>query len=170
MKPEIKYGIITGLLVCLWVMIEYFLGFHTTKFETGKYSGYFATIIPIMAIYLLLKQKREADNNTLTLKKGLRAGTLMSLITAIITTIFFFIYNHYINPNWMEFAMEWEKNNMLKQGMSEVAIDAQLSKFNSMNTDFAQIVQGLIGTTFMGIIISFIIALILRRNAESPIN
>jgi hypothetical protein len=170
MKPEIKYGIITGLLICLWVMIEYFLGFHTTKFETGKYSGYFATIVPIITIYLLLKNKREFYNNTLTLKQGLRAGTLMSLITAIITTVFFLIYNHYINPGWMQQAMEWEKNNMLKQGLPQAVIDSQLSKFNSMNTDSAQIVQGLIGTIMMGMIISFFMTLTLRRGVELPTN
>ncbi|MFQ5605591.1 MAG: DUF4199 domain-containing protein [bacterium] len=164
MNPEVKFGIITGVGVCLWVLGEYFLGFHTTKLAVGKYSGYFSIIIPVVTIYLTLKQKRDYEYaGTLSIGQGIKAGLILSIISAVITTLFFMVYNRFINPDWMELAMEWEKNNLIAAGATEIEISVAMAQFESMNSLPYQIFTGLLIPPIVGSFIALVQTLILRR-------
>ena len=169
MKTEIKFGLIAGIGVILWVMAEYFLGFHTTRFEIGRYSGYFSSLIPIAALYVALKTRRDKEQaGFLTIKQGVQSGFVISLIASVIITLFFLIYNNYINPEWIKLAMAWEKQQMLQHGASQAEIAAKMKQLEAMNSPMAQVLWGLVGTTGMGTLFSLVIAIVLKRKKEEP--
>lgn len=172
MKLEIKYGIITGVGICLWVLMEYTLGFHNERLDTGigRYSDYFASIIPIVALFMAIKTKRDKYNKgLLSLKDGLKTGLLISLVSAFITTIFFYIYNNYINPGWIEMALEVEKNNMLAAGASKESIEEKMAQYKGLSSGVAQAASIYFSTVLMGLIYSLIISFILRRTHKEDI-
>ncbi|MGH2575679.1 MAG: DUF4199 domain-containing protein [Ignavibacteria bacterium] len=167
MKTEIKYGLITGIAVCIWILLEFILGFHNEKLEIGKYSGYFATIIPIITLYLTIKEKRDMHlNGFLTLGQGIKTGLIVSLISAVITTLFFMIYNNYINPGWMELAMEWEKSQMMQSGASQTEIAEKIKQYETMYSPTNQLLFGFLATVAVGFILSLIISLILKKKSN----
>ncbi len=164
MKLEVKFGLITGIGICIWVLLEYALGFHNENLEMGKYSGYFSSIIPVTALFIAIKTRRDKINDhTLTLREGVGTGFIISLITAVITTIFFYIYNHYINPGWMDMALEYETKSLLASGMSKADIEKRMVEYNEMRSDLAQAAYMFFSTMLMGLIFSLIISLILRK-------
>ena len=170
MKTEIKYGLITGAGVCLWVMTVYFLGFHTApeKMHIGEYSGFFSYIIPIVCLYLGIKNKRDKElGGYIRFGQGLTTGFLMTLITALITVIFFFIYNKFINTDWMEIGIEYTRKKLVVEGLNPAEISLRIENMRKMYTLKMQLTGAFIGTIIQGMILSVVISFILRKENKS---
>jgi len=98
-----------------------------------------------------------------SLLQGWKTGAIVALIAAPISTAFSWIYHHYINPQSLEFLVDYEREKMLLSGLDASQMNARLNLLKAGDTDFAQIVGGLVGTIVMSLILSLIISLILRR-------
>ena len=162
MKPEYKYGLITGAVVCLWTLAEFMLGFHTTHSSLGEYSGYFSAVIPLITLTLLLRSL-QATQGPLTLRRGLGAGLLASFIAALLVYSFLLIYNHFIDPGWIDVALDGKVGLLRARGVSEVAIRQEIVSFRRMNGPLGLAVAILGGMPLMGGSFSVIITLVLRR-------
>ena len=64
------YGFLCGLAMSGWIMIEFLLGFHSTSFEIGRYSGYFSVIIPVVFIFVALRERQSQSKGILAVKEG----------------------------------------------------------------------------------------------------
>ena len=169
MKPELKYGLLNSAGICLWVLLEYALGFHTTKMAIGQYTGYFSNIIPITMLFLAIRERRDKFNGgTLTFGQGMKTGILISLITAVIATIFMYFYYTAINPHFVELGIEFEKNKLIQSGMSEADIAARLESMKAMYGLPFQLGAILVLTPVVGSVYSAIISAILRRKPARP--
>lgn len=169
MKPEIKYGLITGAGVCLWIIAEYLLGFHTTRLEIGEYSGFFSTLVPVVTLFLLLKGKREAAaDGRLGLGQGVCSGLFASFIAALIVYCFMFVYNQFINPGWLDNTLDWKVAQMRAQGLAEIDIRKEITFYRQANSPAGLIVTTLVGMTLMGAIFSLGLTLLLRRQPRPP--
>ena len=168
MKLEIKYGLISGAGVCAWVLVEFFLGFHNEQLAIGKISSTLATVIPVVVLYRALKEKRDQrPDGELDTTAGLKSGLAISVIAAAMTTVFLWVYQHFINPGWMEKALEFEKAQMASAGATAEAIERRVAVFNILHSDGIQIITGLTGTLVMGLAISLIITSILKKKTPT---
>ena len=168
-KIEIKYGVISGEGVCAWVLVEYFLGFHNEHLAIGKITGYLATVIPVVVLYRALKEKRDQQpDGDLATGNGIKAGLVISAIAGVITTAFFWTYKHFINPGWMDRALEFEKAQWANAGVGTEMIDRKVAAFNALNSDEIQVVTGLIGTMVVGLAISLVLTSILKKKSPGP--
>src|ERR1017187_3150150 len=113
LKTEQTFGIISGLLVCALVMVAHFMGYYTTKIDSGKFLGVCFLIIPIVFILvgIYVKKTKELDGY-LELKDGLKTGIIISFINGIITTIFLLIYFNFINPDYFPKYIVYETKVM----------------------------------------------------------
>jgi hypothetical protein len=161
MRTEVKFGIILGLGICVYTVIAHLLGFYTNNIQAGKTGDIMITLLPIMVLYFAIREKRNR-NRSLTLWQGIKTGLLVALISFPISTAFLWVYHHYINPNWLTYILAFEQESMTRAGVSAGEISSRLDRMRSGNSDFAQIVGGLIGTTVLGLILSLIFSLILR--------
>ncbi len=166
MNTGVRFGILTGAAVSSYVLLEYALGFHTTQLEIGKYSGYGASLIPIVTIFLALRNFRNA-NNSLSFKQGVQVGFSVAFVAALITTLFFYIYNSYINPNWMEIAAELEKQKMIAEGAAQARIEKFTEQMQRMSNTWMQAAGNFIGSTTMGVIITLIETAIMKKQNNS---
>jgi len=162
MRTEIKYGLIFGAGICLYTLSAHLLGFYTTDIQIGKYGDIVIILLPIVVIFLAIREKRQVDGS-LSLFQGIKTGLLVALVSFPISTIFLWIYHHYINPNWLEFIIEYERGNMVQAGLGASDTAARINAIRAGNSDFAQVVGGFVGTIVIGFIISLVISLILRR-------
>jgi len=164
MKPEVKYGVFCGIGVSLWVVVEYLLGFHGKHMGIGEYSGYFSSIIPLVLIYLVLRERRHLwHHGSLTFWQGFQYGVILSLISAVIITTFFWIYNHFINPGWLDAATEYQRRKMLKAGAGEAEIRQKLDELQKYSRPAYQIVWNFIGTAGLGLLFTVIISLFMKK-------
>ncbi len=167
MKLELRYSLLTGLGICAYIIVEYLLGWHTTKVEVGETSGYFAIIIPLITYYLALKEKRDKENNgSLSFSSGFLTETLISFGVAFIIMIFMYFYMSRINPDWMEFGMEYQKMKMIANGTSPEEVEKQISMAKEYFKPSYQLPIVFISTLVEGLAISLVYALILKRKAK----
>ena len=167
-KYEIKYGILTGAGISLWIFTEFLLGFHTVKMNLGEHSIYFVVIIPLITTYLGIKEKREKQNKgTISLSGGIKTGLMISLIAAVITALFIIVYFNYINPGFFDHGIAYHKEKLLLKGKTEKEIAGQLKDIKAAFSFVNQLLFGIIGTVGTGLIISIVLSFILKRNKPS---
>lgn len=164
MKPELKYGLIAGAGVCLWIMGEFLLGFHTTRLEIGAYSGYFSCLVPLVTLFVLLKSKRDqTPDGRLGLWPGIKSGLHAAFISGAIVYAFMVAYNHFINPGWLDLALDWRVAQLRADGIAETAIREEIKVYRQLNSPVGCLISIVAGTTVMGGIFSAGLTLLLRR-------
>jgi hypothetical protein len=151
MKPEFKYGLIAGMGVCLWIALEYALGFHTTRPEIGTYTGLLSNLIPIVTLFLLLQVKRSAIyDGRLSLAAGIRAGLIASFVASLLVYCALAGYTHFINPTWIDQALEVKVAAWRLEQMAEVEIQSRITLYREAYTPTGLLWSTLVGMTLMG--------------------
>ena len=161
-KIELKFGVFLGVGICVYTLIAHFLGFYTDNIQAGKYGDMVIVLLPILLIFLAIKTRRNRDGS-LTFLKGVKTGLFVALISFLISAAFLWMYHHFINPGWLDFILAFERRTMEKAGMSAAEISNRIDQMRAGNSDFAQVVGGLIGTVVLALLLSTIFSLILRR-------
>ena len=167
-KIELKFGLSLGAGICIYTLIAHLLGFYTTNIQAGKYGDIVVIALPIVMIFLAIRAIRARDGS-LTFLKGLKTGLSVALISFPISAGFLWFYHHFVNPGWLESILSYERQWMEASGISAAEIGVRLDQIRSGNSDFAQVIGGLVGTVVLGLIISAISSVALRRShGEDP--
>ncbi len=168
MNPTVKYGLLSGLGVSGWMLMEYSLGFHTTRLTAGQYSGYFSHLIPLGMLFLLLRARQQAPlDRELPLVPSVAAGLAASLVAALVVCGFLLLYNQLLNPGWIDTALEWKVAQWRAQGASESAIREQILAFRHLNSPWGLLAGIPVKMTAMGGLFTLGLALALRRYART---
>ncbi len=164
MRPEFKYGLISGAGLCLWIMLEYLLGFHTTRPDIGTYTGLLSNLIPLTMLFLLLRAKRAAVyDGRLSLGAGIGAGVLASFIAALLVYSFLVTYTHFINPTWIDQMLEAKVAQQRAAHVPEGIIQESITATRDAYTPGGQVFTILVGMTTMGGLFAFILTLLVRQ-------
>jgi uncharacterized protein DUF4199 len=168
-KVGVKWGIILGVTVCVWTLLLHVLGLYTTRLQLGQYADIVATVIPIVILFLAIRERRARNpGQTLTIGEGLATGVVTGLVSVPITAGFLWIYHHYINPRWMDLLIAWKEEQLRAQAKAPETISATIEAMRASATDTAQLTGALIGTLVLSLALSLVIAAILRR--RNPVN
>ncbi|MFA5833669.1 MAG: DUF4199 domain-containing protein [Bacteroidota bacterium] len=162
MNPEYRYGLLCGVEMSIWVLIEFALGFHTTSLEIGQYSGYVSVFIPIVVIYVALKEQQTTLNVVLPLKAGINTGFQIAIISAAIFTLFLFLYNNYINPEWIDAMVQWQRKKLILSGATDDEIGRFMDQNRKMNNSLGQGIMSFISSTGLGVFVTLIELPIIR--------
>lgn len=170
MKPEYQYGLLCGIGLSVWMLIEFALGFHTTSLEIGQYSGYFSIFIPVVIIYAALKEQSSKMNGIVSVKEGMNTGFQIAIYSAVLFTFFLYVYNNYINPEWLNSLVEWQRKKLLLGGASDDEIERFMDQNRRMNNAVGQGVMSFISTTGIGIFVTLIEIPIIRMISKKTIS
>lgn len=153
---DIVLGLVCGAGMCCWVLIEYALGFHTTALEIGQYTGFVAFIFPAIFIFIAMYDRQKQMQISLPFVEGINRGFRIALFSSLVLTFFFHIYNTYINPEWIELMIEWQRKKMILAGASDDEIGRFMEQNRQMNSSFAQLITGFISATGVGVLITLL--------------
>ncbi|HEY1585667.1 MAG TPA: DUF4199 domain-containing protein [Polyangia bacterium] len=166
MKTWMKYGIGFGLATAAWTLVEYALGFHTTRIADGQLTSYLALVLPVTFVVLAgLAERRRLP--TASVGRYLAVALLVMLVGDAITTPFLWAYHHYVLPDWLDRLMAFEREKLLLAGAPANVVDLRLAAIARGNSTAAQIVGGLLGSTVLGLILGVPLGFILRRRPGS---
>lgn len=169
MKPELKYGLISGAGVCAWIGLEYLLGFHTTRPEVGAYTGFLSNLIPLAALFLLLRVRRnQVFDGRLSLAAGIGAGLYASFVASLIVYSFLVAYSHFINPTWIDQALELKVAAWRAQQVAETDIQQQILRYRNAYTPVGLLGTVILGMTLMGGLFSVALTLFVRQLPHRP--
>lgn len=164
---EIKYGLFASFLLFIWMIIEYTLivpNFH----ELGSYIGIISIIIPVIAIFLGIKEKRDKTNfGYITFNEAFKTGITLTFIMAVMVVMFTYVYYEYINPGFVNYLAAEAEKNMIENNASREGINAAVTIIRYQFSLNIQVIQQLIFLILGGTAITFIISSLLKRTRRS---
>lgn len=170
MKTAVKWGVILGVSVCLWTLAIHYMGFYTTRIGAGQKADVIATILPIASIVLALRERRGRLGRGLRVSESLATGLVVGLVSVPITACFLWWYHHYMNPQWVDYLVQYQRETMTAKGATADAIVKAEETQRASARDSAQLLGALIGTTVISLVIALITGLFFRKPAKKPLN
>ena len=169
-KLEIRYGILFALIVIVYVMLEHFLGLNTSNHQMGQYTRFGGVLVPILGIFFGLNAKCK-ELGSLSTKQGIRSGFIIALIQTSLTTLWFLIYPNFINPEFYSTMLEFEREKMIAQGLSQTEVTEKLETLKTMFSvpvqPIFQMIVGVIYGVFFAWVFSLFFRLTLNKVSES---
>lgn len=136
MKIALKYGLAVTLAIAAWVALKHFV--LRLEGPTAQLADVFVfNFAAILALLMGIKEKRLANSNRLTFGQGFLTGFSITVIYAVLTSLYFVVMLAVVGPTMMQ-----------QQGET-----SYLKAFLGVSIGFA----------LFGAIFSAIIALVLRK-------
>lgn len=161
----LNYGLILGFAGIL---------INVAVFAMGKtYDPHWSVmvigiLVTIAVIVMGIKKVKESKNGFLSLGDALKTGLGIALIAGVISVIYTFIFTNYIEPEYFERMAEVQQQKMLEQypNMSDEQIENAMEMTKKMSGIGMTAAVSLIGSLFIGFIISLIAGLIMKKSEE----
>ncbi|MBI3885605.1 MAG: DUF4199 family protein [Opitutae bacterium] len=127
MRVELKYGLVAGLLMSAWMLVEHLFGVHTVHLSAAPYTGIVGDLIPVVMLHLLLRHQLAAlQRYWLPLWEGVLYGAAASLAAALVFYVFLNAYKFFLNPGWVDLQLEWRVAELRAAGAPEAQIREKL--------------------------------------------
>lgn len=165
----IRWGLFPGIGMVLFFYFSLTFG-KNFSYELQEVFGYAGMILSLIFVYFGIRQYRDKVNGgKLSFGKGLQVGMLIVLIPALMFGLFDVSYSTIINPGfWDEFCtaqLAKMKMSMSAEKYEEMAKQVKAQSAMFKNAPFLQFLVMFLTVAAVGLIITVISALILKRNS-----
>lgn len=167
-RTELKWGVVFGVAICVWTLALHFLGFYTVQLQNGQRADNAALIIPLVALYLAIRERRDRAGY-LTVLGGIRTGVGTALVSWPISTAFLWFYHSVVNPAWLDLLINWTRQTMLEAGASAAEITGKVESLRSSGALRSQIIGSLVGTLLLSVVLSLVLSAALRRSPSQAV-
>lgn len=170
-KTILTYGLISGGIAALLMLITVLFVNDKENFSSGVYVGYAGIILSFVLVYFGIKSYRDKyRNGIISFGKAFQVGILIAAISSLIYVIAWMSYSPYLMPDFPQKYAKAQIENAKEAGKSEAEV-AQVEKEmqNYLESIENPLVYGLM--TFaepfpVGLIITLISSLILKRKTQ----
>lgn len=165
-KFAINNGLLLGLISVALGVVLYVMNMHLERTWITNVLGIGITVAVI--IYGL-NQFKKANGGFMSLGQALKLGVGISLIAGIIGVAFNYVLMNYIEPDMINQIMEIQQDTMLERNpnMTQAQMDTASEMTAKFMTPSMMAAFGLLASLFIGLIISLIAGLIMKRNDPS---
>ncbi len=168
MSTTMKWGLITGMVYVIFALINNILGLQEGGgfSMTALLSNALVLGATFFTIYLGIKEVRDTQlDGFLSFGQGFKSGMAITLIAAIVSALFTFIYIKFIDPGMIDkiTAMteaQWEEQNMPEEQM---AMARQWMGY-FMNPMIMSLIAA-VSVLFWGMVKSLIATALLKKDA-----
>ncbi|WP_222983040.1 DUF4199 domain-containing protein [Flagellimonas meishanensis] len=165
-KTVLKFGLYGAVTICALFLISWFV-LSDLPLSTQEVLGYVSMVVSLSFVFFGIKHFRDIQNGgTVSFKKALIIGILISLITALAFGVLDILYTEVLNPDFMVSYYENAAEN-LRSTLPADQVEAKLAELESQREMFSNPLMSFLlmaMTVFViGFIISLISALILQR-------
>lgn len=166
-----KYGLLTGFSNGLWGILSFtVVGWLNRTFfhqaipatDIRSVSGLFSILILVLGVYWGIRDQKRRNGELLSYQQAIKTGILISLITAIMVSLFTLLYCAFINPGYADFMVLDTQRVLSAAGKTQEEINSRLESVRKEFSTGAQVAAAFIGQFVLGTIASFIIGYFLR--------
>ncbi|RSK44120.1 DUF4199 domain-containing protein [Hymenobacter perfusus] len=149
----IRYGLFVGIIASILSFIQFaFIKDPETPFR------WLSTVVCIIGIYMAHKQFKQSNSGFMSYGQGLGIGTILSVVAGLISGVFGYLYVAFIDPEYMNRAMEVQRAKMEAQGLDDAQIEQGMMWAQKFSTGPIVILFSLIIVVIIGFVISLIIS------------
>ncbi|ARV14710.1 DUF4199 domain-containing protein [Polaribacter sp. SA4-12] len=158
-------GLYYGLILVLTSLITYALGMHLDP--TAGYISLAILVVIVIAFPIIGISKFKKDNGGfMSWSQGVKIGIGIILIGTVISLIYQHIFTGFIEPDFYKQVEEVTRTGLVDSGLSEEQIDAQLEMQGKFQGTIIGDALGLLFMTFIGFVVSAIIAAVKKHSEE----
>ena len=162
-KTALNFGLISGGVSIVYSLMLFFLDIHYQGGTATSLIGY-ALLIGLV-LWAIMHFKKNNDGY-ISLSEALKTGVGTALISAIIVCIYTIVMIQYLDPEFLDKSIEYQKQKMLQEN-PEISLES-VNKIFDMQKEFSGpfIISGfiIIFNLFFGFIISLIVGLIVKKS------
>ncbi len=170
MSTKFTYALTLTICGALLNLLLYFTGFQTEKLATGQYFQWLGFVMMFAILWLGIKAVRdEAPEKGMSYGRGVGTGTLISLYSGLMSAVYSFIHFKFVNPEFADYQIALIRPKWEAAGMAEAQMDQAEKMTRAMMGPVAQAILTPIMVVIFGLILSLIIAAILKRPAPDQV-
>jgi len=170
MSTKFTYALTLTICGALLNLLLYFTGFQTEKLATGQYFQWLGFVMMFAILWLGIKAVRdEAPEKGMSYGRGVGTGTLISLYSGLMSAVYSFIHFKFVNPEFADYQLALIRPKWEAAGMGEAQMDQAEKMTRAMMGPVAQAIMTPIFVVLFGLILSLIIAAILKRPAPDQV-
>ena len=160
MNTILKTGVVLGLLCMAWTYVVGFAGWYKDPVLQALFW-----VVVIIEIAVLIWGLRQTAAQGRAYGAQVGAGTLMSVVGAVIIFIGSYLFTSVVFPGYFEEVRAMGEQTLRAQGLSEAQITAELGKSAAVQTHVMSALMGAIFTVLTGVLASLVIAAFARKKA-----
>lgn len=162
MKIALKYGLIYSGINILWNLLLYI-----TELNRSEYAWVFQTlglVFMIVCIVMAINEYKKAEGGGfIEFSAAFKQGLIIAVVSGVIGSVYYVLYVNAIDPDFNDYIMQKQVDKMAEMGMGEADIEKAISQSAKFQTPFWLMTFGILGSLFVGSIISLIIAAIMKK-------
>ena len=162
-KTALNFGLILGGISLVYSLMLFFLDMHYQRETATSLIGY--TLLIGLVLWAIMHFKKNNDGY-ISLSEALKTGVGTALISAIIVCIYTIVMIQYLDPEFLDKSIEYQKQKILQEN-PEISVES-VNKMFGMQKKFSGpfIISGfiIIFNLFFGFIISLIVGLIVKKS------
>jgi uncharacterized protein DUF4199 len=172
-KTVIVFGLIAGAIVCLlWLITA--ICMVKGYFKGSEVVGYTGMLVAFSFVFIGVKNYRDKYNNrVISFGKAFRTGLYITLVASTMYVLAWLIEYYVFFPDFMEKYCVHTIDQAKASGISQQALDKKITQMASMKEMYKNPLFVVLFTYLeilpVGIIISLISALILKRKGKSQV-
>ncbi len=161
-KIAMNYGFILALIS---IAISVILFVTENHVDRPLWSSLMSIAIMILVLVYGIKAFKKDNGGFLSLGEALKAGLAIALIAGIIGAIYNYIFMTYIEPDFIAKTLEFTSEKMYEQNpnMTEEQAKMTMDMTEKFMSPGIMIAISIIGSLFLGFIISLIAGLIMKQ-------
>jgi len=162
LKPAMTYGLIIALVIIIMAVLVWILGLEGAGWmQWVNWIAYFSVL------YFCLKNWRDHHNGGyLRYGQALSAGILFMFFASVIYAFYNVVYLTWIDPEAIGRTLDFMEEEYYKRGFTEEQISSAMAFATKLRGPGMQFFSVIIGTTFVGVIISLIVAIFIRKEGD----
>jgi len=161
---EIKYALLISTFTLIWIAFEQLLGLQDEYVEWHKIVTNFSLIIPIIGIWLAIKDFKQVKISKYTFQKGFGIGFRITLMNTVLILPVIYLFYYFINPEWPNTMINVAKMKALENGQDPIKAIEEARSYFSLKY---YLIQSAIGTFIFGTLISSVIAFLIKNRGKS---
>ena len=159
----LNYGIMLGLASIILNVIIYAMGM---TYAPHWSVGLIGIAIMIGFIVMGIKNLKEQNGGFLSLGEALKTGVGIALIAGLVGVVYTLIFTNFIEPDYFAKMLEAQEQQLIDYGMTDEQIENQLSMTEKLSGPTMAAGMAIIGSVFLGFIISLIGGLVMKHSDE----
>ena len=157
-RVALKYGVLASVVIMIYTTIINLAGLSQNKILSSL-----SFVFMVVAIVLAMKNFREKNGGYMSYGEGLGLGTLVSAVMGLLSSAFAMFYMQFIDNTLLTQGMDQVREDMERRGMDDSQIDQAMELSQKVMSPGVVFAIGVFGYVLMGLIISLIVAAIIRR-------
>ena len=159
----INYALILSAISIAFNLMLYFLDMH---YQQSQMTGIVGIVIMIGVLIYSFIDHKKLNEGYLSLSEALKIGLGISALAGLIGVAYTFVFTEFLDPNMMEKALDFqlEKMRIDNPEMTQDQLDGIRSMQEKFSGPLIRSAFQIIGSLFIGFIISLIGGLIVKKS------